>query len=152
MRVTWKTDSKLWQIDYIPFTHAIHRLNGIVTPASAAYSAPELEHQLRSSGSRALFTCIPLLDVALKAAKGAGIPEENVYLLPVPGAAAAEKKAPYLTIDDLVAEGQSLPEVEALQWIKGQAVRQVAYLCYSSGTSGLPVSLPATLQAIQKED
>ncbi|KAM5356953.1 hypothetical protein ACJ41O_003599 [Fusarium nematophilum] len=41
-------------IDYIPLTHAIHRLNGIVTPSSALYSAAELEHQLRSSGAKAL--------------------------------------------------------------------------------------------------
>jgi acyl-CoA synthetase (AMP-forming)/AMP-acid ligase II len=122
-------------IDYMPFMSAIHRLNGIVTPASAAYSAPELEHQIRSSSSRALFTCVPLLDVALKAAKAAGIPEEAIFILPVPG---ATNKTPYPTIDDLVAEGEKLPEVERLKWIKGQAARQVAFLCYSSGTSGLP--------------
>ncbi|KAJ3525176.1 hypothetical protein NM208_g11752 [Fusarium decemcellulare] len=40
-------------IDYIPVNHSVHRLNGIVSPASAAYSAPELEHQLRSSGANA---------------------------------------------------------------------------------------------------
>ncbi|TAQ86621.1 hypothetical protein B7494_g5056 [Chlorociboria aeruginascens] len=30
------------------------------------------------------------------------------------------------------------PELEALKWEKGQGARQTAYLCYSSGTSGLP--------------
>lgn len=108
----------------------------MVTPASAAYSAAELEHQLRSSGTKALFTCGPLLDVALKAAKAAGIPEDRVFLLPMPGDAA---KAPYPTIEDLIEEGKKLPELEPLKWTKGQGKRQVAYLCYSSGTSGLPV-------------
>ncbi|KAK1731585.1 hypothetical protein CaCOL14_003577 [Colletotrichum acutatum] len=122
-------------IDYIPFTHAMHRLSGIVTPASAAYSAQELEHQLRSSNSKALFTCIQLLETALKAAKGANIPEDRIFLLPVPG---ADQKTPYVTIDDLIQEGKSLPELEPLKWVKGQGARQVAYLCYSSGTSGLP--------------
>lgn len=126
------------KIDYITMTHAVHRLNGIVTPASAAYSAPELEHQLRSSGANALFTCVPLLEVALQAAKGAGIPEDRIFLLPVPG---AESKQPFKTINDLVAEGKDAPELKPLDWIKGQGERQVAYLCYSSGTSGLPVSL-----------
>ena len=125
------------QIDYIPFTHAVHRINGIVSPASAAYSAPELEHQLRSSGARALFTCVPLLDTALKAARALSIPDELIFILPMPG---AEKKAPFTTVDDLVAEGESLPPVAPLNWIKGQGKRQVAYLCYSSGTSGRPVS------------
>ncbi|KAK2032948.1 AMP-binding enzyme [Colletotrichum zoysiae] len=122
-------------IDYIPFTHAIHRLSGIVTPASAAYSAQELEHQLRSSNAKALFTCIPLLETALKAAKAINLPNDRIFLLPVPG---ASQKTPYITVDDLVQEGKSLPELEPLKWVKGQGARQVAYLCYSSGTSGLP--------------
>ncbi|RGP63269.1 putative phenylacetyl- ligase [Fusarium sporotrichioides] len=128
-------------IDYITMTHAVHRLNGIVTPASAAYSAPELEHQLRSSGANALFTCVPLLEVALQAAKAAGIPEDRIFLLPVPG---AESKQPFKTIDDLVAEGTDAPELKPLDWIKGQGERQVAYLCYSSGTSGLPKAVQIT--------
>ena len=93
---------------------------------------------MRSSGSKALFTCVPLLDVALTAAKAVGIPDDAIFLLPVPGA--EKHKSPYTTVDDLVAEGEKLPAVEPLKWIKGQAARQAAYLCYSSGTSGLPVS------------
>ncbi|KAH7358503.1 luciferin 4-monooxygenase [Plectosphaerella cucumerina] len=122
-------------IDYIPFAHAVHRLAGIVTPASAAYSAQELEHQLRSSGAKALFTCVPLLETAVKAAKAVGIPEDRIFVLPVPG---VSKKVPFTTLDDLIAEGAKLPDLEPLKWVKGQAARQVAYLCYSSGTSGLP--------------
>ncbi|EEU47537.1 uncharacterized protein NECHADRAFT_59366 [Fusarium vanettenii 77-13-4] len=122
-------------IDYIPLTHAVHRLSGIVTPASAAYSAQELQHQLVSSGANALFTCVPLLDNALVAAKGAGIPEDRIFLLPIPG---FEAKAPFKTIDDLIAEGKDAPELKPLNWVNGQGARQVAYLCYSSGTSGLP--------------
>lgn len=126
------------QIDYIPFTHAVHRLSGIVTPASAAYSVQELQHQLVSSGANALFTCVPLLENALAAAKGAGIPEDRIFLLPVPG---FEAKAPFKTINDLIAEGKDAPELKPVNWVKGQGARQVAYLCYSSGTSGLPVSV-----------
>ncbi|KAF4124534.1 Acyl-CoA synthetase (AMP-forming)/AMP-acid ligase II [Geosmithia morbida] len=123
-------------IDYIPFTNAIHRLNGIVTPASAAYSAPELEHQLRSSGARAVFTCLPLLDTALQAANAVGIPEASVFLLSLPGF--DDSKVPFSTLDDLIAQGKSLPPVKPLRWIKGQGARQTAFLSYSSGTSGLP--------------
>jgi ribosome assembly protein SQT1 len=36
--------------------YAIHRLDGIASPANAAYSAAELEFQLKSSGAKALFT------------------------------------------------------------------------------------------------
>lgn len=125
-------------IDYMPSTHAVHRLNGIVTPASAAYSAAELEHQLRSSGAKALLTCVPLLDTALKAAKAVGIPEESIIILPMPGKG-NDKKAPFANLDELVEEGKQLAALPPLKWIKGQGARQVAYLCYSSGTSGLPV-------------
>ncbi|PTB45151.1 uncharacterized protein TrAFT101_000610 [Trichoderma asperellum] len=122
-------------IDYLPFTHAIHRLSGIVTPASAAYSAQELEHQLRTSGAKAVFTCTPLLDNALKAADAVGIPRDRIFIVPVSG---FDNPAPYVTIDDLVAEGSKLPPLKPLHWIKGQGARQTAYLCYSSGTSGMP--------------
>lgn len=125
------------QIDYLPLTHAIHRLSGIVTPASAAYSTQELEHQLRTSGSKAVFTCAPLLDNALQAADAVGIPRDRIFIVPISG---ADNPASYVTIDDLVAEGKKLPPLKPLQWVKGQGARQAAYLCYSSGTSGMPVS------------
>ncbi|PHH66384.1 hypothetical protein CDD81_7439 [Ophiocordyceps australis] len=125
-------------IDYVPLTHALHRLSGIATPASAAYSASELEHQLRSSGAKALFTCVPLLNAALTAADAAAIPRDRVFLLPLPDAPPGPDHASLLTFDQLVAEGHALPPLAPLSWVKGQAARQTAYLCYSSGTSGLP--------------
>ncbi|KAG4283490.1 hypothetical protein FPRO06_07869 [Fusarium proliferatum] len=123
------------QIDYIPVTHAIHRVDGIVTPASSAHSASELEHQLRSSGAKALFTCTPLLSTALKAASAVGIPEKYIFLLPLPK---TPSEGSFKTIEDLIAEGKTLPPLELPAWTPGQGKRQVAYLCYSSGTSGLP--------------
>lgn len=36
--------------------YATHRLSGVASPANAAYSAPELEFQLKNSGAKALFT------------------------------------------------------------------------------------------------
>ncbi|GAP87205.1 putative AMP-binding enzyme [Rosellinia necatrix] len=122
-------------IDYLMSSYAVHRLSGIVTPANAVYSAAELEHQLRSSGSKALFTCPSLLETGLKAARASGIPDDRVFLLDVPGQARDPR---FKTIEDLIAEGRSLPELEPLRWAKGQGARQTAYLCYSSGTSGLP--------------
>ncbi|KAK0661567.1 hypothetical protein QBC41DRAFT_285768 [Cercophora samala] len=122
-------------IDYLSVLHSVHRLSGIATPANVAYSAGELEHQLRSSGAKALFTCVSVLDTALTAAKAAGIPEDKIFLMDAP---VHSKKLPYKTVDDLIQLGQSVPELEPLNWVKGQGERQVAFLCYSSGTSGLP--------------
>ena len=130
------------QIDTLTLAWATHRLGGIQTPANAAYSAPELEHQLRDSGAKCLFTCLTLLPLALEAADKAGIPRKRIYLLELP-----EILTPGLsgeghkTVDDLIAEGKDLPTVEALQWGQGEGARRSAFLCYSSGTSGLPVCL-----------
>ncbi|XEU94924.1 hypothetical protein FSHL1_000208 [Fusarium sambucinum] len=86
-------------IDYIPLTHSIHRLNGIASLSSAALSASELEQQLRASRVKAIFTCAPLLDTALKATKLVGISRQNVFLLPLPG---DTSRHDYKTIDDLI--------------------------------------------------
>ena len=120
--------------------HAVHRLNGVATPANVAYSTSELAHQLRSSGAKALFTCVPVLETALQAAKEAGIPEDKIFIMDLPN---HSPKPPFKTVDDLIDMGHSVPELEPLQWVKGQGARQVAFLCYSSGTSGLPVSMLA---------
>ena len=117
--------------------HSVHRLSGIATPANVAYSAAELEHQLKTSGAKALFTCAGVLGDALKAAKASGIPDDKVFILEIPG---FENPKGFKTVDDLIELGRAAPELEPLRWSKGQGARQVAFLCYSSGTSGFPVS------------
>ena len=84
--------------------------------------------------------CVPLLETALEAAKASGIPNNRVYILEMPKEFSGSKLLPFKTVGQLIAEGGKLPELEALKWEKGQGARQTAYLCYSSGTSGLPVS------------
>ena len=44
----------------------------------------------------------------------------------------------------MIALGRGQKDLEPLRWEKGQGARQTAFLCYSSGTSGLPVSLPSS--------
>ena len=138
---------------------ATHRLNGIATPANAAYTAAEVEFQMKSSGAKALFTvcamdlqnlsqqelnsieqCIPLLETAVQAAKAAGIPSNRIYILEMPKEVTGDKSVPFKTVGQLIAEGEKLPAIEPLKWEKGRGAKQTAYLCYSSGTSGLPVS------------
>lgn len=124
---------------------AIHRLNGVSSPANAAYSAEELTHQLRNSGSTALFTCLPLLPVALEAASRAGIAKDRIYICPLPEEVLGGVKATreFKTLDQLIEDGGSLSPLESVRWAPGQGARQAAFLCYSSGTSGLPVKGPS---------
>ena len=56
-----------------------------------------------------------------------------------------DKKVPFKNVGDLIAEGENLDAIEPLKWAKGQGARQTAFLCYSSGTSGLPVGTKINL-------
>jgi len=47
-------------VDLMTLAYATHRLNGIASPANAAYSAAELEFQLKNCGATALFTVCDL--------------------------------------------------------------------------------------------
>lgn len=125
-------------VDVMSVNWGIHRLDGISTPANAAYSADELRHQLTNAGAKALFTVLPLLDVAVAGAKKAGIDRSKIYLLPMPGDDESRYPKDIKTFAQLLEAGKDLPELEPLKWEKGQGARQTAFLCYSSGTSGLP--------------
>lgn len=128
-------------VDALPFFWATHRLGGVVSPANAAYSAPELKHQLLDSKAKALFTCAPLLPVALDAAAQAGLPKSKIYLIDVPQEilGGAKPSTEYKYVSQLAEAGMSLPPLEPLKWGQGEGARRTAFLCYSSGTSGLPV-------------
>ncbi|GAB7343323.1 hypothetical protein MBLNU457_1372t1 [Dothideomycetes sp. NU457] len=126
-------------IDTITLAWATHRLGGVQTPANAQYGQSEIEHQLRDSGAKCLFTCLPLLETARAACKTVGIPESKIFLLEVPQAVTGGMSGGKLrTVDDLIKDGSSCPALEPLKWSKGEGARRVAFLCYSSGTSGLP--------------
>jgi len=60
--------------------------------------------------------------------------------LPKEASGGVQLKVPagFLTVDDLIKNGRNLPQLEQLRWSKGQGARQTAFLCFSSGTSGLP--------------
>ncbi|KAF4430511.1 phenylacetyl- ligase [Fusarium acutatum] len=116
-------------IDYIPLTHSIHRLNGIASLSSAALSASELEHQLRASRAKAIFTCTPLLETALEATEAVGISRENVFLLPVPG---DTSRHGFKTIDVLIQAGEKLPVLPSLRWTDGQGARIIQTCTFDS--------------------
>lgn len=124
----------------MPLYWAVHRLGGLVTPANAAYSADEMVHQLKDSKAKAFFTCAPLLPAALEAAAKAGLPKSRIYLLEVPQVILGGANPPtgYKTVSDFVQAGKSLPALEELRFGPGEGARRTAFLCYSSGTSGLP--------------
>jgi acyl-CoA synthetase (AMP-forming)/AMP-acid ligase II len=63
-----------------------------------------------------------------------------VFILEIPKQF-GDQSVPFKTVGELIIEGAQLPKLEELKWEKGQGKRQTAFLCYSSGTSGLPVCI-----------
>lgn len=116
---------------------AILRLNGVSGPVSAAFVADELAGQLRALKPMLLFCTQPLLQTALQAAKVCGFPENKIFICDMPGADPAPEE--FRSLAQLVRHGKSLPDLEAISWATERSSSQVAFVCSSSGTSGLPV-------------
>ncbi|KAK3117434.1 hypothetical protein LTR53_001199 [Teratosphaeriaceae sp. CCFEE 6253] len=133
-------------IDVMTLNWAVHMLNGVSAPASSSFTVDDLVHQLEDSGAKVLFTCAPLLQSACQAATKAGIPFNSIFVFDLPVPYAGEHA--FTTLEQLVTEGATLAPVPALSWEEGRGARQTAFLCYSSGTSGLPKGVRISHQNI----
>lgn len=103
---------------------------GIVSPANPAYTVDELAFQLKDSGAKAIVTQVPLLPVAVEAAKKVGIPQDRIILIGDQRDPDAKFKH-FTSIRNLsgtarYAKSKVTPETD------------LAFLVYSSGTTGVP--------------
>ncbi|KAF1848608.1 acetyl-CoA synthetase-like protein [Cucurbitaria berberidis CBS 394.84] len=122
-------------IDIPPIVYGTLFAGGIVTPANPAYSVEELAYQLENSGAKALVTTKKFLDTALKAAKKVGLANDRVILL------GAEKDETHR-----VKHWSSIRKTSgALRYRRRRAKSEdLAFLAYSSGTTGLPKGVMLT--------
>ena len=113
---------------------ATHKLGGAVSPANPAYGPSELAYQLKDSGSIALVTSSGLLQTALQAIKEVpAISPKRVFIID------GETHTSHKTIEQLIQSGrQSTRTLEPLVLKKGEGKTRLAFICYSSGTTGLP--------------
>lgn len=128
-------------IDYLTLGWAVHRIGGILTCVNAAYSPSELEYQMNDSGAKAIFTCLPLLQTCKDGVKKSKLPNDKIYVLPLADQATGGMKNPgHKTIEDLIQAGSKLTPIKPSDesWSQGDGKKKCAFLCYSSGTSGLP--------------
>ncbi|EIW53371.1 amp dependent CoA ligase [Trametes versicolor FP-101664 SS1] len=120
-------------IDYPVAIWAVHRLGAVVTGANPAYTADELLYQLTATKARVLIAHPGSLSVALEAARGAGIPTERVVVFDaIPGASNT-------TVHELIAEGLDHTQQFFERKLQpGEGKRKLAFLSFSSGTTGRP--------------
>lgn len=107
---------------------------GIASPANPSYTVPELVFQLKNSGAKALVTQSFCLDKAFEAAKIVGIPSNRILLI---GDGTHPDALHFL---DFLAEARYTPDTDRVVSVPGD----VAYIQYSSGTTGLPKGVQLT--------
>ncbi|KIW73503.1 hypothetical protein PV04_01616 [Phialophora macrospora] len=117
-------------IDFSPIVFGVFFAGGIVSPANPAYSADELAFQLNNSGSKAIVTTTDFLSTALKAAKKSNIPEDRVILL-------GSKRDP----SHRAKHWTNIRKTSGASRYRRRKMdpdKDLAFLVYSSGTTGLP--------------
>jgi 4-coumarate--CoA ligase len=107
-----------------------HWAGGIVSPANPGYTAEELAFQLRDARAKALVTQKSLLKVARKAAKIAGIPEDRIILI-------GDERDEEMRFKHFTSI-RSSSETDRYRRAKTDPKKDVAFIVYSSGTTGYP--------------
>ena len=115
-------------IDPPSIIYGTHWAGGIVTPANPLSTAEELAFQLRNSNSKALVTQAQCLPVARSAAKMVGLPEASIVLI------GDERHSEFRHFGDL----QEASDVRQHKRPAINPLEDVAFIVYSSGTTGLP--------------
>ncbi|KIN06835.1 hypothetical protein OIDMADRAFT_46760 [Oidiodendron maius Zn] len=107
--------------------------SGVVSPSNPTYSASELAFQLKDSQAKAVVTQISGLETALEAAEIAGLPQNRILLI------GDEKHPQFLHFSELIGSRRDAKHDRV-----AQKSSDLAFLVYSSGTTGLPKGVKLT--------
>ncbi|KAL7272805.1 hypothetical protein RUND412_004367 [Rhizina undulata] len=116
------------QLDTPPVTWGTHWAAGVLSPANPTYTVEELAFQLKNSGAKALITIPELLPVATKAAASVGLPNDRIIIM------GDQRTKDFKHWREIVDSGA------VIEWrrTKVNPAKDLAFLVYSSGTTGHP--------------
>lgn len=105
-------------------------------PANPSYTADELKHQLSLTSAKLIIAHPACLAVAKAAARSVGLSDDRIVLF---NTAPSAKQHAHSTLDQLIELGSSRGEnYKAITFKQGEARTTVAFLSFSSGTTGKP--------------
>lgn len=111
---------------------------GVVCPFNNLYTVSELSSLLKSSGAKGLVTHTTCLDVALEAAKKVGLSPERILVI-----GEKDSNGRVGLLQDLIRSGDDNEKVQTKQ-TRLKPEEDMAFLVYSSGTTGLPKGVMLT--------
>lgn len=117
-------------IDIPAIMYGVAWAGGVVSPANPTYTVEELAFQLKDSEAKALVTQVPLLPIAREAAKKVGLPEDRIIVM-------GDLYDPDMRVKHFTSI-LNISQTARFRKEKVDPKKDLAYLVYSSGTTGLP--------------
>jgi acyl-CoA synthetase (AMP-forming)/AMP-acid ligase II len=132
-------------IDIPPVIWGCHYAGGIVAPVNPDLSIQDLHQQIERGEARGLVVHPDCLPVALKAARTANLPRERILVLRFDRDLPTNNGTS--TVDQFIASAKVASDMISHR-SKINSQRDIAFLVYSSGTTGYPKGVMVSHQNV----